>query len=140
MTYKEKREFLNGYAEAKMEIIGALSEIERWEAVGAKMNQVLEYRPGGNNLSNENKSRVEQAAVEVMTIIEKIRPEIDEAEEKKRNILNAIEKHSRYRRQRNLLFWKYIRMMSNDEIAAAIGKDLRTVRHALRKAIMDLDV
>lgn len=119
--------------------MGALSEIERWETVGAKANQVLEYRPGGA-ISGDAKSRVEQAAVEVVSIIEKILDEIEEAERQKQIVLDVIEKRTRYRRQRNLLYWKFVRMMGNDEIAAAIGKDLKTVQRILRKAIVDLDI
>lgn len=137
MTYKEKKEFLSGYLWAQGDIIGAKKEIEFWESVGMRMNSSLELVPV--NMSG-GRSKVENAAVKVVSIIEGIQKEMEDAETRKAAILEVINTKTKYRRQRNLLYWRFIRHMKYDEIAAVIGKDIKTVQRIVKKAVEDLDI
>jgi DNA-directed RNA polymerase specialized sigma24 family protein len=139
MTMKEKKEYLSGYIRAQNEITAAMCEIRHLEDIATKVNQVLEYRPFGGN-TNDNKSKVEEAAVEIQSMIERIRPYVMSMERTKQEITNVINSKSKYKRQRLLLIWRYTRRMSDAEIAVAIGKDVRTVQRAMRKAIYDLNI
>lgn len=139
MTYREKKAFLAGYIVAQKNIESAMSEVEWWETWGSKVNQALKMGPGGSG-SSATGGRVEKAAVEIASILEKIRQELKEIEEERDKVLNAINTKCRRSRQRDLLYMRYIRRMSNERIACVIGKDVKTVQKVIRQAIMDLDI
>lgn len=131
MTYKEKKEFLESYLHAEYALQASLEEYERWKTIGTKVNQIFKTIPGGVSVE---RSKVEQAAVEMASILESIEAEINAAKTAKAEILEAINKTPR-KRHRELLTYRYVRRLSNAQIAEIIGKDLRTVRRVMNTAI-----
>lgn len=131
MTYKEKKEFLESYLHAEYALQSSLEEYERWKTIGTKVNQIFKTIPGGVSVE---RSKVEQAAVEMASILESIEAEINAAKTAKAEILAAINKTPR-KRHRELLTYRYVRRLSNAQIAEIIGKDLRTVRRVMNTAI-----
>jgi RNA polymerase sigma factor (sigma-70 family) len=135
VTYREKKAFLASYIVAENAIRASLLEYERWQAIGTKVNQVLSMVPIG---SSEDKSKVEMAAIEMASVIDRIREEIDEANRKKEMVSNAINKMTRVY-HRELLRYRYIGRMSNDKIADMLGKDAKTIEKTIRTAIYNFN-
>jgi RNA polymerase sigma factor (sigma-70 family) len=136
MTFKEKKAFLSRYIYAENAIKASMEEYERWAAIGTKVNQIFRDAPTFG--SNEITSKVEQAAIEMASILDGIKAEIDDAKRIKAEVIAAINKVPKLR-QRELLRYRYVCRMSNAKIAEILGKDVRTVERALRTAIFKFD-
>ncbi len=135
MTYKEKKEFLSGYLIAERSLRSSLMEYERWEAIGTKVNRALSMAPCK---SDDDKSKVEKAAIEMASLLDGIRAEIQEAEQTKVKIIEAINKMPKAR-YRELLRYRFIGKMSYEKIAEMLGKDTRTVKRVMESAISNFN-
>ena len=135
MTFKEKKIFLSRYIYAENAIKASVEEYQRWEAIGTKVNQMFSDAP---RFGSDVSSKVEQAAIEMASILDGIKAEIDDAKRIKAEVIAAINKVPKLR-QRELLRYRYVCRMSNAKIAEVLGKDVRTIERAMRTAIFKFD-
>lgn len=137
MKYSEKVEFLEGYTRSMARIQAFQAEYERWETIGEKITQTYSPTPGGGG-SNEGK--VARASLEMVEISRQIEDEISNAIKQRDAIKEAIATKCHKQRYADLLTYRYISGLKNHRIATIIGKEVKTVSNAMRRAISELDI
>ena len=136
MTYSEKKDYLNRYANLIHKISGLSSEYHRLQDLGERINQQYSAAPGGSG----KEGKVEKAGMGMADITAQISQEIQAATTARDEIINTIiTKTARYRHA-DILTMRYIHMMPIAKIAETYGKDTRTIGRALKEAITGLKI
>ena len=137
MNFREKVEYLSTYQSIVAKIAGNLKEYERWLVIGSKCTQMIQQDEGHGS---GGEKRIENAAIMMAEISKAIDSETKKAIRDRDEILACIAKKSRNKRYSELLEMRFVKVMSNYEIAEAINKNLRTEQRAMHKAIDSLDI
>ena len=136
MTIKEKRIYLNRYQHIQNRIFGLTNELEKWKAIGEKVNNAM---GAGAGSGHGNNSKVEKSAVNTTEILKEIQAEIDKAEEERQLIIVAIN-HAAKLRHREILKMYFVHGMSVEKIAHRLKKEEKTVSNAITNALRDLEI
>lgn len=136
MTIKEKRIYLNRYQHIQNRIFGLTNELEKWKAIGEKVNNAI---GAGAGSGHGNNSKVEKSAVNTTEILKEIQAEIDKAEEERQLIIAAIN-HAAKLRHREILKMYFVHGMSVEKIAHRLKKEEKTVSNAITNALRDLEI
>ena len=137
MNFREKVEYLSTYQSIVAKIAGNLKEYERWLVIGSKCTQMIQQDEGHGS---GGEKRIENAAIMMAEISKAIDAETQKAIRDRDEIERCISDKSKYRRYAELLEMRFIKGMSNYEIANSINKNVRTVRKVMRKAIDTLEI
>lgn len=136
MTYKEKKEYLEGYLSSKRRIRGLQCELEEWQTIATNITQKISpviVR------SNDNTSKVERCAIRCHDIQEQIYKELKKAEETRTQVENTINSISDLRR-RDIFTMRYVNGLSVQKIAILLDKDTNNVHKMIRTGIRSLDL
>ena len=137
MTLDEKREYLKQYQMAQNSIVGLTHELEKWQALGVRVNNALST---GGSGSNVKQSKIEQSAVNTADILRTIQTEIDGEIAKRQSIIESLNQNCKKYRHREILKMRYIHGMSNSQIAKQLGKDTKSVSNLVTAALKAYNV
>lgn len=136
MTYAEKKDYLNRYADLIHKISGLSYEYHKLQDLGERINQQYSAAPGGGS----KEGKIEKAGTGMADISAQIAQEAQEAAQARDEIINTIiTKTARYRHT-DILTMRYIHMMPVAKIAETYGKDTRTISRAIKEAITGLKI
>lgn len=136
MTYREKKEFLEGYMCAQHRIYGLKHELEEWHTIATSITQKLS--PVIVN-TNEVNSRVEKCSIKCVEIQEQITRELAEAEDRRNEILAVVNK-IRDTRRRDIITMRYINNIPIKVIASEYEKDINNIYKMIRTTIKNLPI
>ena len=136
MTIKEKRIYLGQYQRIQNRIFGLTNELEKWKAIGEKVNNAMGIGGGSKQANN---SKVEKSAVNTMEILKAIQAEVDEAEENRQRIIDTINNAPKLR-HREILNMHFVNGMSVEKIARRLKKEEKTVSNAITNALRELNI
>lgn len=136
MTIKEKRIYLGQYQRIQNRIFGLTNELEKWKAIGEKVNNAMGIGGGSKQANN---SKVEKSAVNTMEILKAIQAEVDEAEESRQRIIDTINNAPKLR-HREILNMHFVNGMSVEKIARRLKKEEKTVSNAITNALRELNI
>ena len=136
MTYKEKKETLEGYSSSVKRIVCLQRELEQWHTISTGITQKIS--PVIVN-TNDNNSKVESCAIKCAEIEELILNEIKTAEHN-RDQVNKIIEGVRDIRKRDLLTMRYINNVSVRKIAILYDADVNSIYKQLRRTITSLNI
>lgn len=136
MTYKEKKEILEGYSSSVKRIVCLQRELEQWHTIATGITQKIS--PVIVN-TNDNNSKVESCAIKCAEIKELILNEIKIAENN-RDQVNKIIEGVRDIRKRDLLTMRYINNVSVRKIAILYDAEVNSIYKQLRRTITSLNI
>ncbi len=131
--YKKIYDKLNSYQELQYRINGLTNELTKWAAIGTNIAQKYEQGFGG-----DCDSKTESGGTGLAVVQAQIRDEITQAKKYRYEVVTLLEKASK-RRQRTLLTYKFINGLSYEQIATMLGKDISSVRRAIKTAIESME-
>lgn len=136
MTYKEKKEILEGYISCQHKIVGLQKELENWETIATSITQKI--TPVIVN-TNDNNSKVETCAIKCVEIQQKIIDEIKSAQYNRNIVQDAIER-MKDTRKRDILTMRYVNGMSVSDIAIKLNKDRNNIYKMIRTGIRNVEL
>ncbi|MCQ2609154.1 MAG: sigma-70 region 4 domain-containing protein [Bacteroidales bacterium] len=135
MTFNEKKKLLESYRRKNIVPEKYLEEYEKHFTAGTKITQTLSFTSG----SHSNNSKIEQAAIKMAEVAEKIEKAKEANEQETKLVLYGIST-IRKQRYRELLTMRYIKGMKLDDISDVLQKDKRTVERAIERAIISMRI
>lgn len=131
MTYNEKKRFLESYTASIRRIKGLQRELEEWQTIGTNITQKLKPIMVQNGM---NSSKIEDCAIRIANIEDQIITEIEQAEQNKNNIEQALGQIKDSRR-RELLQLRYVNNIPVKIIAIDYDKPEDNIYKMIRTAI-----
>ena len=136
MTYKEKKEYLEGYLSSKRRIKGLQCELEEWRTIATNITQKLSPVTVHGN---DNTSKVERCAIKCHDIQEQIIQELERAEATRFRVERTINNIPDIRR-RDIFTMRYVNGLSVQKIAILLDKDTNNIHKMIRTGIKSLDM